>query len=262
MASTSPTATPPDISTTGAVSPNSFRGFATFLRGYMGVMPIITAAFAPVLTLSHAIPIYSQQAKSLATMSGLLGFLTVAWVFYARHAFAVGLFRGTLEKLPLFTDQSAPDEDSAFRVTKKVFSFMGSALLLLTPLLLIVLSVVCYFRYNSRLEDSVTITQGQQIGREYEKTGGTVTAGAKTDDDYRLLVGRTPSNYVPTRSAVLQEVNFEIPHGDWLAIYYLGIFLCAELAFVIMATREYLQSLLHISDRQIVFALTNKAPVT
>jgi len=57
-------------------------------------------------------------------------------------------------------------------------------------------------------------------------------------------------------------VNFEIPHGDWLAIYYLGIFLCAELAFVIMATREYLQSLLHISDRQIVFALTNNAPVT
>ncbi len=98
MASTPPTTDAPTVSKPGAVTPNSFSGFATFLRGYMGVMPVITAAFAPVLTLSNAIPVYSQQAKSLATMSGLLGFLTVAWVFYARHTFAVGLFGGTLGK--------------------------------------------------------------------------------------------------------------------------------------------------------------------
>src|SRR5271168_1538725 len=110
-----PPATALGLSNSVAMSPNSFRGFATFLHGYMGVMPIITAAFAPVLTLLHAIPVYSQQAKSLATMSGLLGFLTVAWVFYARHTFAVGLFWVTLRKRTMNTGQSVPDKASSFR---------------------------------------------------------------------------------------------------------------------------------------------------
>lgn len=69
MAPTSSAPAAPGQPKPDAVSPNSFRSFATFLRGYMGVMPLITAAFAPVLTVSHAIPIYSQQATSLGTMS-------------------------------------------------------------------------------------------------------------------------------------------------------------------------------------------------
>ena len=37
-----------------------------------------------------------------------------------------------------------------------------------------------------------------------------------------------------------------------LAACYMGFFLCAEAAFVLMAIREYLQDLLHLGDRELV----------
>ena len=47
----------------------------------MSVMPLITAALAPVLTLAKAIPVFDRQKTSLATFPGLFGFLMVAWVY-------------------------------------------------------------------------------------------------------------------------------------------------------------------------------------
>lgn len=44
----------------------------------------------------------------------------------------------------------------------------------------------------------------------------------------------------------------EIPYGLELAACYLGIFLCAEAAFVLMAIREYLQDVLHLDERELL----------
>src|SRR5436190_1833649 len=71
------------------VQDNRLRAFAGFFKGYMGIMPLVTAAVAPLLTIMKAVPVFESQKSTLATYSGLLGFLLVAWVFYARRAFAV-----------------------------------------------------------------------------------------------------------------------------------------------------------------------------
>ena len=44
----------------------------------------------------------------------------------------------------------------------------------------------------------------------------------------------------------------EIPYGLELAACYLGVFLCAEAAFVLMAIREYLQDVLHLDERELL----------
>ena len=44
----------------------------------------------------------------------------------------------------------------------------------------------------------------------------------------------------------------EIPHGLALCGFYLGIFLSAEAAFVLMAIREYLQDVLHLNERELL----------
>ena len=220
-----------------------FRGFATFLRGYMGVMPIVTAAFAPLITLAHVIPIYQQQAKSLACMSGLLGFLCVAWVFYARHSFAAVLFKSVLDR------QRPP----------KLGGLLGLQVqinMVILPLVLIVLSVLCYFKYSIQLEGSITDAQGQQMARNLRLTPPV---------DYPMLLRNAPTENIVKREAILAQQDYPIEGSYWLSIYYLGIFLCAELAFVIMATREYLQSLLHFSDEDVLginirTALTTAAP--
>src|SRR6266849_5980717 len=74
---------------------NRLRVFAGAFKGYMGVMPLVTAALAPLLTLLKAIPTYESQRTTLATLSGVLGFLTLAWLFYVRRTIALGsLVRG------------------------------------------------------------------------------------------------------------------------------------------------------------------------
>jgi hypothetical protein len=41
-----------------------FRSFVNFFKGYMGVMPLVVASFAPIVTLLNAIPtILSKQKR-------------------------------------------------------------------------------------------------------------------------------------------------------------------------------------------------------
>ena len=52
-----------------------------------------------------------------------------------------------------------------------------------------------------------------------------------------------------TTTDLLDKVDAtEIPHSVMLAATYLGIFIFAESAFVLMAIREYLQDLLHLDE--------------
>lgn len=81
--------------TTQTTTQNRLRVFAGAFKGYMGVMPVVTAALAPLLTFLKAIPMYESQRTTLATLSGVLGFLTLAWLFYVRRTIALGsLIRG------------------------------------------------------------------------------------------------------------------------------------------------------------------------
>jgi hypothetical protein len=70
----------------------------------MGVMPLVAAALAPLLTFLKAIPTYESQRTTLATLSGVLGFLTLAWLFYVRRTIALGSlvkgFRFLLNMVP------------------------------------------------------------------------------------------------------------------------------------------------------------------
>ena len=58
-----------DPTTAGATSgQNRLQVFASAFKGYMGVMPVVIAALAPVLTLLKAIPTYESQRTTLASV--------------------------------------------------------------------------------------------------------------------------------------------------------------------------------------------------
>jgi hypothetical protein len=83
------------LTTAQTTTQNRLRVFAGAFKGYMGVMPLVTAALAPLLTFLRAFPTYESQRTTLATLSGVLGFLTLAWLFYVRRTIALGsLVRG------------------------------------------------------------------------------------------------------------------------------------------------------------------------
>ena len=100
------------------------------------------------------------------------------------------------------------------------------------PLLPIVLAVACLILYHVNLDDSVTVAR-QRIHKE----------------SVQNLSGSGIPAFEPDRAHVLMTVpSEEIDHGIQLLVLYVGFFVFAELAFVIMAVREYMQDVLRLDE--------------
>lgn len=140
------------------------------------------------------LPVYESQRKPLAAMTGVLGFLLLAWLFYIRRTIALG---------------------SITRGFRWIFN--------LSPLLLILGSITCYVSYFTSLDQSLI-----QVSRQ---------------------------NASIKRLAALNTWGQEnsIPDSALLQVLYLGIFLCAEAAFVMMALREYANDVNGISEHTWMF---------
>jgi hypothetical protein len=173
---------------------NRLLAFANVFKGYMGVMPIVTAALAPVLTAMNVIPTYEPQRKPLAAIAGILGFLLLAWLFYVRRTIALGsITRG-------------------FRV-----------LFNLCPLALVLGSIVCYVGYANTLDTS--------LGE----------------------VSKANPNVTRVQALGTWSEGYAVPDSVQLQLLYLGMFLCAEAAFVMMALREYANDVRGISEYDWIF---------
>ena len=57
---------------------------------------------------------------------------------------------------------------------------------------------------------------------------------------------------VPSPNQILGRSYPGIPFGFWLRPLYIGMFVAAEAAFILMATREYIQDLLKLSDVEVI----------
>ncbi|MGA2149630.1 MAG: hypothetical protein ABSH49_32270 [Bryobacteraceae bacterium] len=97
------------------------------------------------------------------------------------------------------------------------------------PLLLILLSLGSTFVYHAQLNESI-----RESIRDHALELASVGIAASA-------------------SKMLKDtVASDIPHAVILIALYLGIFLFAEAAFVVMALREYLQDLLGVSERDLL----------
>jgi hypothetical protein len=60
-------------------------------------------------------------------------------------------------------------------------------------------------------------------------------------------------------SVLLSKIDDrEIPGSGRLIVVYLGMFVFAESAFVVMAIREYLQDVLKLEERELIFGVDPK----
>jgi hypothetical protein len=196
---------------------NRLRKFAGFFKSYMGVMPLVTAAVAPLLTLLRAIPVFETDRTTLATYSGLLGFLMVAWIFYARS-----MFVPTMVPVKAAQIGEGPDAEAYAAYERRKFA-RRSGFANLLPLFLIALSVASYVSYL-RLLDYII--------------------------NSRITTG---TSLISVREVLEREGTFyAIPYHGYLQVSYLGIFLFSEAAFVVMALREYAYGVLQISEASVL----------
>jgi hypothetical protein len=155
---------------------NRLSLFANVFKGYMGIMPIVTAALAPLLTALNVVPTYEWQRKPIALGSITPGY---RWIFN------------------------------------------------LSPLVLILGSIGCYIGYANTLETSLQL----------------------------LLKGN--SSITRTQALGSSSLDTVIPHSVELQLLYLGMFLCAEGAFVMMALRDYCNDVRHVSEYEWMFGAQN-----
>jgi hypothetical protein len=173
---------------------NRLSIFANVFKSYMGIMPVVTAALAPLLTALNVLPTYESQRKPLATMAGVLGFLLLAWIFYVRRTIALG---------------------SITHGFRWIFNLL--------PLALILGSVGCYIAYANALETSIG------------------------------LIFKANPEITRTQALGNASQDMAIPDSVELQLLYLGMFLCAEGAFVMMALRDYCNDVRHISEYDWMF---------
>jgi len=96
----------------------------------------------------------------------------------------------------------------------------------LLPLALILTAFALVLVYHATIESAVRLVQETQLLRG-------MPAGPTVE--------------------VLRDTDYlEIPHALRLAGTYLGFFLTAEAAFILMALREYLQDLLGLEERALI----------
>jgi hypothetical protein len=195
-----------------AESLNRLEGFAKFFKRYMSVSSIVAAVLPIPITALGAIPTYKFQTKILSTYTSLFCFLILGFIFYSRHQLARAMFPEHFQR-----------RTSSKLITSTLFAWDGFVKLL--PLILVVGSITCAFRYQRLLINSVV------------------------DKRERFEL---PPNEVTDADILTKGLESQTPESRWLMIYYLGIFMMAEAAFIIMAIKEYLQDLAKLSEMDLI----------
>ncbi len=110
--------------------------------------------------------------------------------------------------------------------------FRGRLAYTAVPLLFITLAVMCLCFYHSRLDAAVAVARERINQESAEKLSGSGLPA-----------------FEPDRAHVLASLpSEEITNGVQLLFLYIGFFTFAELSFVVMAVREYMQDVLKLDE--------------
>jgi hypothetical protein len=203
--------------------------FAGYFKGYMGISSLIVAALPIPVASLRLLPMYGEQQKPFCIYASLFCFLTFAYVFYMRHMLAR-------------------------------LMFLGRSVAILLPLIPVAGAVFCLWSYHQTLQHSLLSQKRERLigfddaSQVPPDLRGlmTVTAMPETTQTLppHLVHGPTAAEQRKLDTIeILEKTHFdEIPDGTVLLFEYLGFFVLAELAFVLMTTREYMQDVLMLDE--------------
>jgi len=204
----------------------------------MSVSALLTAALPIPITSFGLIPAFGQQKHFLAVYTSLYCFLLLAFIFFSRHSIA---------KL-LFPNYFSAKANSLF---SRSFSFTIAVL----PAVFIVLSIFCVITYHSILDKNIN-----QIRTDISKDS-TLESNKSPIFKYYFSID-TPLVKVKRldQEFILNETQVSALHSgsNYLIYYYLGIFIFAEMAFILMAMKEYLQDILGLTELNLILGQLKK----
>jgi hypothetical protein len=216
--------------------------------------------------LFQLIPGYGVQAKFLIFYGPLVCFLTLAYLFYIRDALARAMFADLLDPAPQPDPYyGEPLSASIRRGLRRSRSF----LLALLPVVLLLGSAYCAREYvylvNRSVEEAVRQKQrdptgGSELGGPGEARRDTSRVTTKGRPRRKSSVGSPAANTAAPpldadsmRQFILRTAKVDdIPSFTRMNVWYIGIFLCAEIAFILMALKEYAKEAMGLTERDLM----------
>jgi len=220
--------------------PARFRSFGKYFKAYMAVATGL-AAIPFFVAFAQGFPMYDSMRATLAAITPIFSFLLLGICFFYRHAIARAL-------LPLKTQE--------FRIVRP--EKVGAVLYAL-PFILAILAAASAVGYYITLDRSLHVARSDQYVSALAFEVGADTAPgvprALADSLAARLVARRElmRGYKSLDLAILAKApGSEVVGRYTLMLLYLGLFLFAESAFVVMALREYLQDVMGYSDAELI----------
>ncbi len=241
----------------------------------MSVSSIVVAALPIPVTSFGLIPTFKAQTKFLSVYTSLFCFLLLAYVFYRRHALAKTVFKDYLANKSTMHSNAVKTFLTAFKTW----------IINIFPLLLILFSLCCVLMYHSILTYKINEVGAHLLYREIMTTGN-FHSYLKNDEEQmdRSVMDFMLNNsfdavkrniiLIPTSNTSINGPGYEwllnkaekystkevLSNGElhmiekyyFLILLYLGIFLSAEAAFILMAIKEYLQEVIGIEEIKLI----------
>ncbi len=211
---------------TNITEPARVKSFARFFKNYMSIWSVVVAALPIPITSFNLIPVVEGQKEVLSTYTTLFCFLLLGFIFYSRHVMAKFFFpeffisRQKQQELDnrvrnnklLALDHKQPLELTDYRIRYSFSSLWRGAKIINALPLILIILFVC------------------------------------SAFEYHYLI----SSIITHTGADPKAVVCSSLYSTLLMGLYLGIFIFAEAAFILMAIKEYIQDLLRISDESLM----------
>jgi len=246
--------------------------FARFFKTYSLGLSLVVAAVPLGMARWSLVPMFETNKYSLTIITSVASYLLVGFIFSQRHAIANLYFPGVRRGMVRGKTLVAPANE--LRKSKYFSRLVPSALALFAIALfvgyLFAVSEATHqvaYQYatdppegpqqpvltRARLEKGLSeriidarLPFGQdrpvKIISEEKKVGDKVVTVQNIqfpdEDSVRALLAGVPST--------------SIPQAGWMFILFTGAFLCAAAAFVLMGLKDYMQEVLHLTDKDLI----------
>ena len=244
--------------------------FSPRLRTALGMYALILAVLPIPITLLGLLPTYRMHARFLVFYVPLICLLILGYCLYTRDILARAVLTDFLHPPP----ESNPFYPDSFAVRlHRGLAHLRTGVVRVFPLGLLALSFFSIARYATALNQSVTIALvgGENSPPDTEEIGLALDSmptfsGAQVDDTPGGT-GRVPrvgpvglartnvfrADSPEARRHALQSTGIhEIPRFAELTVLYIGIFVGALGAIIVMWLREYAKAAMGLSEQDLV----------
>lgn len=259
-----------------AASAPAARSYSNTLRPGLFALGLVIALLPIPVTALGLLPAYWVQARFLVFYAPVVCLLTLGYLFYLRESLARLLFIDLLNPYP---EPNPYYPENPVQWVARNARRLRSLLLTMLPALLLATSVWCFSRYTQRLRESVDLATSMsgvselssvlaaQPGDSAQPAAPVPVppsqgySGVQRDTALtapKAVVHDTASapHAPPSRQEVLRTTVIDrIPMFASLSALYIGIFVSAMMAVMVMALKEYAIEAMGLSEEALVLGV-------